>query len=427
MNFWEAMRTAWLEISSHKMRSFLSFFAISIGTASILYTFSQVRGTYKSIDDNLALMGPGRINITKKENYVSKGLSPGLTSDDADEIRRLMPELFMVYPKEQAYGTHLRFQEYHDEDMRVVAVNDEWSRREWVYTKRGRFFDSDDVRQGARVCVVIQPGGWYEKPWWAKFFTVGPFEDLLKRRDLLGQTIELGDHLFTVVGILREPARDQDPRWDRDWGGGSGTILVPITTYQRTLSYQSKQSNAHHVDGVYVDTGDAKTIPLYKKRIEALLKARHRGEIDYDVKDNQEEIQGILNSIRQYVIAILAVGIVAILAGGIGIMNVTLATIYSRIKEIGVRRAIGATRGDIMMQFLVEAMALGFMGGLAGLVLGSAGIWYLSRHAERDMYSMTVFHFIITLLIAVGTGFIFALYPANQASKLDPVEALHYE
>ena len=184
---------------------------------------------------------------------------------------------------------------------------------------------------------------------------------------------------------------------------------------------------ASHIERINVDTGDEKTVPIYKRRIEELLKARHRGEVDYEVKDNREEIQGIMNSIRQYVIAILAVGIVAILAGGIGIMNVTLATIYSRIKEIGIRRAVGATRSDIMLQFLVEAMALGFMGGVAGLGLGTAGVLYLSRHAERDMYSMSALHFFYTLLIAVGTGFIFALYPANQASKLDPVEALHYE
>jgi putative ABC transport system permease protein len=108
-------------------------------------------------------------------------------------------------------------------------------------------------------------------------------------------------------------------------------------------------------------------------------------------------------------------------------MNVTLATIYSRIKEIGIRRAVGATRADIMMQFLVEAMALGFLGGVAGLSLGVAAVMYLSRHAEQDMYSMSALHFLATLAIAVGTGFLFAVYPASQASRLDPVEALHYE
>src|SRR6185369_6853325 len=93
MSLWEAVRTAWLEISSHKMRSFLSFFAITVGTAAILYTFAQIRGINHRMDVNLTLIGPGRINVRKKENHISKGLSPGLTSEDADEIRRLMPKL----------------------------------------------------------------------------------------------------------------------------------------------------------------------------------------------------------------------------------------------------------------------------------------------------------------------------------------------
>lgn len=426
MSLWEAVHTAWLEIRSHKMRSFLSFFAITVGTAAILYTFAQIRGIHHQIDENLTLMGPGRINVRKKENYVSKGLSPGLTSDDADEIRRLMPELYMVYPQVQSWGSRFKFGDFHSEDVRAVGITEEWRRRDWVYALRGRFINSDDVLRGSRVCVIDEPGGWDQKPWWAIFFTENPMETLLKHRDLLGQTVQLGDHLFTVVGVVKDPPRDKDPRWERDWGGES-SVYVPISTFQRTLSYQSRQSMARHVDKIEIDTGAEATIPIYKKRIEALLKFRHRGEKDYEVKDNRETIQGIMNSIRQTIIAISAVGVVAILAGGIGIMNVTLATIYSRIKEIGVRRAVGATRADIMMQFLVEAMALGFMGGVAGLGLGSAGIVYLSRHAERDMYSMSAFDFLITLLIAVGTGFVFALYPASQASKLDPVEALHYE
>ncbi len=426
MNFGESLRTAWLEISSHKMRSFLSFFAITIGTAAILYTFAQVRGISRQIDTNLELMGPGRMRISKKESFVSKGLSPGLTSDDADEIRRTMPELYMVSPTVTAYGQHMRWRDFHSEDVEVTAQTNESSKRDWVYKLRGRFFNSVDIRDGARVCVIIEPGGWFKKPWWAMFFTEQPLEKELKRRNLLGETIMLGDHLFTVVGIIKEPPRDADPRWMNSWGD-QDRILVPLSTYQRTLSFDSKQSMARHIGSIEVDTGDEKTIPVYKRRIEELLRARHRGELDYEVKDNRELIQGVLNQVHQSFVAILAVGIVAILAGGIGIMNVTLATIYSRIKEIGIRRAVGATRGDIMMQFLVEAMALGFLGGIAGLVLGTAGILFLSRNAERDMYSMTPVHFFLTLLIAVGTGFIFALYPANQASKLDPVEALHYE
>lgn len=428
MNLLESIRTGWIEISSHKMRSFLSFFAIAIGVASILYTFAQIRGIHRHVDENIELMGPGRLEIEKKRNYVSRGLSRGLTSDDAAAIREMMPELSMVYPLVRGHQNRFRAGDFHNEDILATGITDEWRLRDWVYILRGRFLNAEDVRAGARVCVLVQPGGWVEKPFWAKFVRASVFEGLLKRRDLLGHTVSLGDHLFTVIGIIKEPPRDKDPRWSSSHYGGSGTVLVPITTYQRTLLPRwSRDEDPRAVDELQVDTGREETVPIYKKRIEELLKARHRGEEDFEVTDNREMIQGIMNQVRQYAIAILAVGIVAILAGGIGIMNVTLATIYSRIREIGIRRAVGATRLDILMQFVIEAMILGLLGGVAGLGLGTAGIMYLSRHAERDWYSLTPWHFAATLLIAVGTGFVFSLYPANQASKLDPVEALHYE
>ncbi len=426
MNLLESLHTGWLEIRSHKMRSFLSFFAISIGVASILYTFAQIHGVKKWVGEAIELMGPGRLEIRRKRDYVSRGLSPGLTSEDASAIRKAIPELYMVYPLAQE-GARLRYGDFHREDFVVMGITEEWSRRDWVYRLRGRFLNSEDVREGRRVCVLIEPGGWVEKPFWAKFFPKLPIEVLLKRRDLLGRTVQLGEHLFTVVGILKEPPRDKDPRWGHFSFGGSGTGLVPITTYQRTLVELRGRQDARAVDEIEVDTGEEETVPRVKRRIEFLLKARHRGEEDYEVRDNREEIQGMLNNVRRYTIAVLAVGLVAILAGGIGIMNVTLATIYSRIKEIGVRRAVGATRADILLQFVIEAMILGFLGGLAGLALGTAGIAYLSRHAERELTSLTPWHFLASLAIAVGAGFLFSLYPASQAAKLDPVEALHYE
>lgn len=425
MNLIEAVLTGWLEIKGHKMRSFLSFFAISIGVASILYTSAQVSGMNLRMREALELVGPGRMEVERKNDYESRGISPGLTSDDAEAIREAMPELHMVYPVARRGGVRLRYKDFNDDGTMVIAVTPEWRRRDWVYTLRGRFMQDADVRDGARVCVIIQPGGWDKKPFWAKWFTESPFDKLLLRRDLLGQVIALNDRLFTVVGVIKEPPRDKDPRWFRTFWSRGGTILVPMSTFQRTLRADNNR-DPRSIDSIQVDTGSEDTIPIYKRRLEKLMEARHR-EPDFEVSDNREQIQGILNSMKERAIAILAVGIVAILAGGIGIMNVTLATIFSRVKEIGVRRAVGATRADIMAQFVVEAMVLGFLGGVAGLGLGLLAVEYLQPSGSRDMTNVSVWHCAGALLLSIGTGFIFALYPAGQAAKLDPVEALHYE
>lgn len=426
MNLAEALRTGWLEIRSHKMRSFLSFFAISIGVAAMLYTFSQIHGIRKWVSDIMGLMGPGRLEIEKKDGYVSRGLSPGLSSDDAEAIRSVLPDLHMVSPRKRNWSNAFRHRDFNKE-MEVIGVTPEWRKREWVYTLRGRFISSEDERRGARVCVLIEPGGWNKKPFWAGMMPERAMAGLLKRRELLGGEVLLGEHLFTVVGIAKEPPMDEDPRWSHSWGG-EGTVLVPLSTYQRTLVPQwERDKNPRLVDSIIVDTGSESTVGLYKKKIEALLKARHRGEPDFEVKDFREIMQGMLNNVRKHLIAIIAVGAVAILAGGIGIMNVTLATIFSRVKEIGVRRAVGATRLDILLQFLVEAMTLGLLGGVAGVILGAVGIYSLDIEGGRRGADLQAVHVLLSLLVAVGTGFLFALYPASQAAKLDPVEALHYE
>ncbi|PIR19757.1 MAG: ABC transporter permease, partial [Elusimicrobia bacterium CG11_big_fil_rev_8_21_14_0_20_64_6] len=132
------------------------------------------------------------------------------------------------------------------------------------------------------------------------------------------------------------------------------------------------------VDEIRIDTGNERTLSARRSQIEVILKRRHRGEEDFEIKDQREEIENEMENMRKYVKAGLALGVVALLAGGIGIMNVTLATIFARVREIGIRRAIGASRADILAQFLLEAAMLGAAGGVAGVALGLGGVKWLS-------------------------------------------------
>ena len=398
--------------------------SLAIGVAAVLYTFSQVQGVLKRYNDAIRLAGPGRINISAKQGYVSRGLSPGLTSGDAEEIRRLWPELHMVYPKVVRWQTRLSYGAFHNDSIIVRGVTEEWRRRDWVFTQRVRFLYARDQREAARVCVLIEAGGWVHKPFWAKYFPDQALAKLLKHRDLLGKQVMLGEHLFTVVGILKEPPKDRDPRWGHEWGG-QGVALVPIGAYQRFL-VPPWSKDAEKVESIQVDSGDAATAGLYLRRIRALLTARHRGEQDFEIRDFREMMQGAIKRLREFIMSIMVIGIVAILASGIGIMNVTLATVFSRVREIGIRRALGATRRDIVAQFVAEAMALGLAGGVAGTLIGLAAILYLAPREDR-MASLSLLHVAGALVIALGTGFFFALFPAYKASRFDPIEALRYE
>ncbi len=414
-----------MEIRVHKTRSAMTSLSLAIGIAAMLFTFSETAGIMKRYEDALRLAGPGRIEVSQQQNYVSKGLSPGLTYGDSLEIRQQYPELHMVSPLITTWGTRMRLDDFSNDNIRARGITTDWAKRDWVYTVRGRMLNAHDLAHASRVCVLIQTGGWIKKPYWAKYWPEQAMTKHISRRDPIGRAVMLGDHMFTVVGVLKEPPRDKDPRWfGRAWGG-QGIVLVPATTFHRFL-VPRYQKNPEVIESISIDTGDAATATAYIRRIKVLLQARHRGEPDFEVKDYREIMQSALSQTKEYVFSIMIIGIIAILASGIGIMNVTLATIFSRVREIGIRRALGATRADIVWQFVSEATLLGVIGGLGGTGLGILGIWYLAPKEER-MAPISLIHVGGALLIALATGFLFALYPAWKASRFDPVEALHYE
>ncbi len=423
MNLREALRAGAREIYANKFRSTLSFTAVSVGVASLLYTMAQTQGMKQELEKNLVLMGPGRMTLEPKRNYISKGLSQGLTYSDALALRRELPDLYMVDVK---IGVSVKLVHGRDSvtGVSTVGVTPQFRRRDWVYKLRGRFLNEWDLDHRSRVAVMVEPPGWFKKPFWAMFWgNDAPYDVFAKRHDLLGSHIRLDESVYTVVGVLTPPYRDKDPRWD-SWD--TPNALVPITAYQR--SFLRGDQNADAVDEIRIDTGNEKTLASRRKQIEAIIKRRHRGEEDFEIKDQREEIENEMENMRKYVKAGLALGIVALLAGGIGIMNVTLATIFARVREIGVRRAIGASRADILAQFLLEAAMLGAAGGLAGVAMGLGGIkWLGSLGNSRNLADLSWTQCAVGIALASCVSAAFALIPAYRASRLDPVEALKAE
>ena len=430
MRISESLRTGTLEIFNNKLRSFLSFLSISVGVISILYSITLIYSIRTRTAKALEVAGPGRIVVKMKSRWNSnsdmekKQAREALTLEDALAMENRYPDLFMVAPLLEKW-VEFRAGNF-SEWQGVVGVNTQWKKRGWAYTLRGRFINQHDVDSLARVCVIRIKGGWMKKPKWITLYDYKDrFQEFVKHDDMLGRTIMLGGNLYNVVGLLYEPPLEKNPRIFIEEESWRTNIFVPITTAQRFLSGYGESSG---IDEINLDTGKEATINAYKARVEKFLAARHGGRLNFlDIKDYRDIIKDKLADKQRDMYTVLIIGAIAILAGGIGIMNVTLATIYSRIKEIGVRRAIGATRGDIMVQFVIEAMLLGLFGGLAGIMVGLGGIQYLSSKGNEDMTMLQWWMPFISVVAAIMTGFLASLYPAYQASRLDPIEALRYE
>jgi len=427
---YNAARTGLSEILAHKTRSTLSFLAIAAGSVVFIDAFSAIVATYARLESQRQVSGMARMKISQNnsqtwsdpDDYIAP---PVITYDDVLRLRERVPGLFMVSPEADSWRNVMEY-----DGRRVVArvagVTPEWRKRDFVYDLKGRFLDWHDVDQKLRVCVLIrpappEPANAFFKSLRKQYDFMSGYDMLVTHNDLLGRMVKIDDINFTVIGVLDElpPSRKPPRIW---WSGSDYKGLAPVTTL---MHYNILRS--HDSLDVAIDAGDEKGFDETMRLVRNFLKVRY-GDEDLFVVENQMDAikESMARNISSSLVTI-SLGMLAFIAGGIGIMNVTLATVFARTKEIGVRRAIGASRGDIMLQFIVEAVMLGLIGGLLGSALG----WFWGVPA-KVMLGMTASPIkawmpLVSVFIAALTAFVFAIYPAWVAAGLRPAEALRAE
>jgi putative ABC transport system permease protein len=421
MNVLESFRIAVRGLAANKLRSALTMLGIIIGVGAVITLLSVGEGVqafvteqFEGIGTNLLFVIP---NFGDRSGFVSarrtSTRSSFLTLDDAraldDPFR--VPDAVAVVPEMQNYVQVVVGNRY--ANTLLYGTTADYPQVRNFYPLVGTFFSEQDVERAARVVVLGQ--------------TVAEalFPDHVYP---VGRTVEIRGVRFQVVGIMEEKGEagpnDQDD-----------VIFVPLTTVRRQLYPGRTREGDYVVDVIYVQARSDKRMEAATQQIAEVLRERHginfRDEDDFYIF-SQDEILDIFGQITDILTIFLgAIAGISLLVGGIGIMNIMLVSVTERTREIGLRKAVGARRRDILIQFLVEAVMLSIIGGLFGILLGAVGAWGISTYAQNAgedfravISTQAVF---IATLFSAAVGLFFGIYPARRASRLNPIEALRYE
>lgn len=400
---------------SNKLRSLLTVLGIVIGVAAVIGMLGVGEGAKRQITSQIEKLGSNVLMVhprraeSKEEALEWRGRSKGLTYEDAIAIKEKISAVNEVAPQIRT-NERIRYLDNYW-DTRLLGTSPSYQTIRNLEMDEGRFFDQEELDSWAKVCVIGK--------------TVK--EELFGSEHPIGKDIKVRDERFTVIGILKEKGRV-------GWEDFDDQILIPFTTAQKRFT------GSDLLQTIFVQAQSSEITDGASREVEALLTQRHNQVVDFRVRSQEEFRQTIEQTASTFKLMLAGIAAISLIVGGIGIMNIMLVTVTERTREIGIRKAVGAKRGDILVQFLIESMVLAFAGGVIGILLGTgfantignmmvgAGTFGPRRLFGGGGQSViTMSSVLLAFFFAVGVGIFFGMYPANKASKLDPVEALRYE
>ncbi|MBM4068824.1 MAG: FtsX-like permease family protein [Planctomycetes bacterium] len=403
MDFFSAVRVALSALLVHKGRSALTSLGIVIGTGAVIAMVSAAGGARQKLDERLDNVGKNLI-LVRAGVHTQAGaiadLKP-LTNEDAAVLRKNLGSLVQGVAEVQVIVRIATTRTHNWKTMITGTHPDMQTVRGWTMAY-GRYFDRDDLKKRAAVCLLGQTAR-------EKLFPDRP--------NPVGQLVRVDQLQLRVIGVCNPKGRSPTG------GDQDDQIFVPISTLQKKLVGEE------HISIILTSVASSHLLEKAKEEAARLLREKRRvkeGQEDFDVSSVQEmaELAVILTATMQ--ILILIVASISLVVGGIGIMNIMLVSVTERTREIGIRMAVGATPGDVLLQFLIEAIALALVGGVLGISLGMAGAIALALIAGWPV-QIDPNMVLIAFAVSGGVGIFFGFYPALKASRLDPIEALRYE
>ena len=414
MNPLDTARSALTSLWASKLRSSLTVLGIVIGVAAVISLMSIGRGAQASITEMIQSLGTNLLFVQPGASsfggiFFGQGSASTLTLEDAEAIAdsAAIPSVSAVAPQlstngQLVYGRKNTF-------TQVLGVTPEYVGVRNLELSTGGFISDGHVVNRSEVIVL------------------GSFvsETLFGLRDPVGQTVKVNGRPFTIIGVL-------DSMGGGPFGLFDDQVLVPITTaYYRLASERTTQGDVT-VNLISVQIQDESLMDQAEAQIATLLRLRHRvtGEDDFTINNQQDTLETLEETTDTFVMFLGAIAGISLLVGGIGIMNIMLVSVTERTREIGIRKAMGATRRDILVQFMAEAIVLSIGGGGIGVLAGVT----LSRLIDgRTLFGQafeTVFSgdiVILALLVSAAIGLFFGIYPAMRAARQHPIDALRYE
>ena len=403
-------------LSARKLRALLTMLGIIFGVAAVVSMLSIGAGAQQQVLAFIEQLGVRNLIVEAKDVADTQELlkirktSPGLSFKDLRVIRANVSNLTLSTPRKVFTPTAISPKPRQD-NPGVYGVAPEYQSIAGLKLLDGRFFDKDENDARAAVCVLGE----------------GAKANLFPQKPAVGEYLKLNEQWLRVIGVLGTQLTLGSELSGVKTRDLNNLIYVPIdSVIYRLDENRSKAALSDEIDGIYLQLDRTADVSIVGEVVRGILNASHRNENDFSMIVPAELLAEQKRTQRIFEMVMVAIASISLLVGGIGIMNIMLASILERTHEIGVRRAVGARKRDVLRQFLVEAVLISFAGGLLGVACGF-GLSRLVAMMAGWSTIVTLNSILLAFLVSVSVGLIFGIYPAAKAARLDPVESLRYE
>ena len=401
-----ALDTVW----TNKIRSGLTILGVLVGVVTVMFMVSIIQGLNRSFAQQLESIGSNIIYTIKFDSSFGRApkqeerMRPDFTIEDADALRAELSNIIGVSPLQRVLAETVRYKDKQTDTPVLIGATQYYEEVHSQYVAEGRFLTDIDSRERANVAVLGKD----------------VVKALFPNEDPIGKEIKIAGRVFRVVGVMSDLGSIFGQSRDN-------SVFIPLRTFQK---YWRDIPFPQMMFTIIVRPTDRSKVQSVMDEMRDILRRRRGvkpGEKDNFSVSSQDSLLDIYNQLTGATYLVLtAISAVALMIGGIGVMNIMLVSVTERTKEIGIRKAVGATERNILTQFLIEAMVLTGIGGILGLIIGEAASLLMNRYSPLPAF-VPWWAIVVGLGVSFAVGIVFGLYPAWKAARLNPIDALSFE